>query len=45
MADRIITFYIPEKTGTGTNQGMTFYIEDDYVPDAVRIHAKVAPLR
>jgi hypothetical protein len=43
MADRIITFIIPKKTGDGTRQGGTFYIEEDYEPIAVRVYSRIAP--
>ncbi len=43
MADKTLTWIIPEKVRDGTRQGGTFYIEEDYDKLAVRIHARVAP--
>ncbi len=43
MADRVLTWHIPEIKGTG-RQGPTFYVEDDYEEIAVRVHAETAPV-
>src|SRR3990167_7795561 len=44
MADRIITWYLPEVTGDGTSQGATYCLDQSYVlPAKVRIHADIAP--
>lgn len=43
MADRILTWYIPEVVGDGTRQGPTFCMERDYHPQHVRIYAADAP--
>ena len=44
MADRILTWYLPEVTGDGTNQGATYCLDKSYaLPAVVRIHAQRAP--
>jgi hypothetical protein len=43
MADRILTFHSNPIGGDGDRIGATFYMEADYDPIAVRIHAEGAP--
>ena len=43
MADRILTWTAESVRGNETRIGPTYYIEADYHPLAVRIHAEVAP--
>lgn len=45
MGTRILTFHQKEVSGGGLRIGPTYYIEADYAPIAVRIHAEVAPTR
>jgi len=44
MADRILTWHSDEAKGANARIGATFYIESDYMPTAVRIHAEKAPV-
>ncbi len=43
MASRILTWHLLKTLGNETRIGPTFYIEADYTPVAVRIHAETAP--
>lgn len=44
MADRILNWYIEEVLGDGTNQGPSFYLENNYsLPAEVRVYAGKSP--
>jgi len=43
MADRILTWYIEEPKGDGTQQGTTFCLDRDYMPVCVRAYAGTPP--
>ena len=45
MGTQILTFHHQEPIGNETRIGPTYYIEADYTPVAVRIHAETAPTR
>ena len=40
MADRILVWYLEGVIGDGTEQGPAYYMDRDYVPDALRVMAK-----
>lgn len=43
MANRILTWYLPEIVGNGTSQGPTFIADRDYNPREARIYAGDKP--
>ena len=43
MADRILTWYLEDIVGDGTEQGPTYYMDKDYTPVALRIVARRVP--
>ena len=43
MADRILTWFIDQVTGDGTEQGPAYYMDQSYTPTALRVLAKRAP--
>lgn len=43
MADRILIWYMEQVLGDGTEQGPTYYMEQDYTPVALRVMAKRSP--
>lgn len=45
MSNRVLTWNYFDYAGSETRMGPTYYIEADYAPVAVRIHAEKAPIR
>ncbi len=42
MADRVLTWHAPERTGDGLRIGPAFYMDEDYTPGAVRLQVETA---
>lgn len=43
MADRILVWYLDQIVGDGTEQGPTYYADQDYTPVALRVMVKRSP--
>lgn len=43
MADRVLTWHLVKQMGNENQVGPAYYMESDYHPHAVRIHAGAAP--
>lgn len=44
MADKVLTWHIPVVIGEGVRQGPTHYVDGDYTPTRLIIHAENAPI-